>query len=277
MHRIEKILSAIADPHVARLLRLASRAALQAGAILRDLECHPHEVTQKGRIDLVTEADFAAEKKILSLFAEHTPGITVLSEESAADFAKVSDAPCWVIDPLDGTTNYAHGLPWYAVSIACLVGRVPQLGVVYQVPNDCLFFTIRGAGAYQNEEKISVSGETELQNSLLATGFPYNVREEIDPIGTALLAVLPEVQGIRRAGSAALDLAHLAAGHLDGYWEVGLKPWDTAAGMLLVQEAGGMVSDIQGNAFDIFRGKIVATNGAIHDGLRSLLAKGPRG
>ena len=272
MQRINTCLATLRDHSLAGLLRLACQAAMEGGRILRDLENQPHDIRQKGLIDLVTEADIASEKKILSLFAEQAPDIAILSEESAADFASAGDAPCWVIDPLDGTTNFAHSYPWYAVSIACLERRIPRLGVVYQVPGDHLFLAVRGSGAFLDGHKISVSSEANLQQSLLATGFPYNIKEKIGPVGKSLLAVLPNAQGLRRAGSAALDLAHLAAGHFEGFWETGLKPWDTAAGMLLVEEAGGRLSDFNGKPFDPFRGEILATNGLIHDALRKLLA-----
>jgi len=272
MQRLINYQSAVQDNRLAYLLQVASQAAIGAGTILRDLENQPHRIREKGRIDLVTEADLAAEQHILSYFADKTPGIAILAEESAADLSSVTDSPCWVIDPLDGTTNYAHGFPWYAVSIAYMEKKIPLVGVIYQVPVDILFFAIKGQGSSMNGTEIKVSSENSLQRSLLATGFPYDIKNKYEPVLEAIREILPKAQGLRRAGSAALDLAHLAAGHLDGFWEIELKPWDTAAGMLLVEEAGGTLTDFSGKPYTPFTGEILASNSKIHAELQRYLA-----
>jgi myo-inositol-1(or 4)-monophosphatase len=272
MQRLINYQSAVQNTRLANRLQFAVQAAIGAGSILRDLENQPHRIREKGSIDLVTEADLAAEQHILSYFADKTPGIAILAEESAADFSRVTDAPCWVIDPLDGTTNYAHGFPWYAVSIAYMEKKIPLIGAVYQVPGDTLFFAVKGNGASMNGREIRVSGENSLQRSLLATGFPYDIKNKYEPVLEAIREILPRAQGLRRAGSAALDLAHLAAGHLDGFWEIELKPWDTAAGMLLVEEAGGTLTDFSGRPYSPFAGEILASNGKIHSEMQRHLA-----
>lgn len=265
---------ALRDKRLLFLLNLGCEAALKAGAILRDLYDNPHQVRLKGAIDLVTEADLASEKSIIKLFREQTPEIAILSEESASDFSAGDHAgPCWIIDPLDGTTNYAHGFPWYAVSIAYTEKRRPVIGIVYHVPLNQLFIAVAGHGAWLNGSPLRVSREQALQRALLATGFPYNVDRLLVPVIGAIQAILPLSQGLRRAGAAALDLALVASGRLDGFWELNLKPWDTAAGMLLVEEAGGKISDYQGLPYSPFTDEIVATNGSIHRELQQKLVR----
>ncbi len=262
----------IRDERLLFLLHLGCEAAIKAGGILHSLFDNPHQVRLKGAIDLVTEADLASEKAILELFRAKTPEIAILSEESAAEFSADGHAgPCWVIDPLDGTTNYAHGFPWYAVSIAYTDQRRPVIGIVYHVPLDQLFIAVAGHGTWLNGGPLRVSREHTLQRSLLATGFPYDVERLLTPVIGAMQTVLPLSQGLRRAGAAALDLALVASGRLDGFWELNLKPWDTAAGMLLVEEAGGKVTDYQGRPYSPFTDEIVATNGLIHGELQQKL------
>ncbi|MEJ2688822.1 MAG: inositol monophosphatase family protein [Deltaproteobacteria bacterium] len=268
-----QIASSLQDERLLFLLQQGCEAAIKAGRILRDLSDNPHHVRLKGAVDLVTEADLASEKAIMELFREKTPEVAILSEESAADFSANDHAgPCWVIDPLDGTTNYAHGFPWYAVSIAYTEKRCPVIGIVNHVPLDQLFIAVTGHGAWLNGNRLGVSRESVLQRSLLATGFPYDVERLLEPVIGAIRTILPLCQGLRRAGAAALDLALVASGRLDGFWELNLKPWDTAAGMLLVEEAGGRVSDYQGRPYSPFTDEIVATNGLIHGELQQRLA-----
>lgn len=260
------------DKRLLFLLELGCQAAIEGGAILRDLFDNPHQVHLKGAIDLVTEADLASEKKILDLFREKTPEIAILSEESAAEFSEDDHlGPCWVVDPLDGTTNYAHGFPWYAVSIAYTDKGRATIGIVYHVPLNQLFIAVAGHGAWLKSSALQVSRAKSLKSSLLATGFPYNVEQHLEPVIGAIKTVLPLVQGLRRAGAAALDLAMVACGKLDGFWEMNLKPWDTAAGMLLVEEAAGKVSDYKGLPYSPFTDEILATNGLIHRELQEKL------
>ena len=176
-----------------------------------------------------------------------------------------------MIDPLDGTTNYAHSLPIFSVSVALLVGGQAQVGVVYSPMLGEMFWALRGEGAYLNEDRIIVSGEVDLNKSLLATGFPYDLRDSsvnnVDYFNTFIF----KSQAVRRCGSAALDLAYTAAGRFDGFWELKLHPWDTAAGALLVEEAGGMITDFSGRPFDPFHGECLASNGIIHTQMREII------
>jgi len=262
------------DERLLYLLKVGCDAAIKAGDILRTLADNPHQIRLKGAIDLVTEADLASEKAILELFRDKTPDTAILSEESAAEFsANDHNGACWVIDPLDGTTNYAHGFPWYAVSIAYTEKRQPIIGIVNHVPLNQLYIAVAGHGTWMNRSALRVSQEHALQRCLLATGFPYNIEQLLAPVIGAIQTILPLCQGLRRAGAAALDLAMVASGRLDGFWELNLKPWDTAAGMLLVKEAGGRVSDYRGLPYSPFTDEIVATNGLIHGELQQKLAE----
>ncbi|MBI5559452.1 MAG: inositol monophosphatase [Deltaproteobacteria bacterium] len=271
MERIERCLAEGGSDYLAGILRAAGQAALQAGSVLAGLYHQPHQVRYKGRIDLVTEADVAAEKIIIDLLSARYPQIAILSEESHAAYSYIPQEPVWVIDPLDGTTNFAHGFPWFAVSIGFMEkGRV-LVGVIHAPLRDELFCACKGYGAWLNGEKIAVSKAEKLLHSLLATGFPYNITEQADGVLAALKKVLTRSQGVRRAGAAALDLAYVACGRLDGFWEINLKPWDTAAGLLLVEEAGGRVTDFRGRPYSPFVPEVVSSNGLIHEELATLL------
>jgi len=264
MKRMDECLAQCGDVRHADILRIAAEAALSAGHILAELYHTPHQVRYKGEIDLVTEADIASEKSILDKFAARCPGIRILSEESYAIYDEVPHEPVWVIDPLDGTTNFAHDFPWFAVSIAYMEEGRSQVGVIYAPLQDEFFFSCRGCGAWLNGRKIHVSGTGELTRSLLATGFPYAIKEKVEEVLPALEKFLIRCQGVRRAGAAALDLAYLACGRLDGFWEINLKPWDTAAGLLLVEEAGGRVTDFRGGSYSPFVPELLSSNSAIH-------------
>jgi len=271
MKRIEACLARCESDSLAKILRTATLAALKAGHILAGLYHQPHQVRYKGEIDLVTEADVAAEKCILDILAVQCPDAAILSEESHAVYGEAPQEPVWIIDPLDGTTNFAHGFPWYAVSIAYAEKGRSLAGVIYAPMLDELFFSCKGCGAWLNGEKIVVSGTAELLRSLLATGFPYDVREKPDMVLAALRKFLTRCQGVRRAGAAALDLAYVACGRLDGFWESKLKPWDTAAGWLMVEEAGGTVTDFRGGPYSPFVPELASSNGLIHAELAALL------
>ncbi|MCB2180961.1 MAG: inositol monophosphatase [Desulfobulbaceae bacterium] len=271
MERIKKCVAHCAHSPLSEILSTAGQAALEAGKILRNLYSQPHQVRYKGEIDLVTEADVAAEKKILDIFSRRCPDVAILAEESHADYTSVPKGAVWIIDPLDGTTNFAHNFPWFAVSIGYAEKGEGLAGVIYAPMLDELFCACKGYGAWLNGEKITVSGTGDLGKSLFATGFPYDVRQKPESVIAALEKVLTRSQGIRRAGAAALDLAYVACGRLDGFWEIKLKPWDTAAGYLLVQEAGGRVTDFRGRTYSPFDGEICASNALVHDGMTDIL------
>ncbi len=218
---------------------------------------------KKGRIDLVTAADLEAERAFRALIAARFPDHVVVGEEARA--AEVPLGRCrWIIDPVDGTTNFAHGLALFCVSIALEVDGRVELGVVYDPINEELFVAERGAGARLNGTPLGVTTCAALVDALLCTGFPYTVREERRQQVAVFAAFLEEAQAVRRLGSAALDLCYVAAGRFDGYWEELVHPWDIAAGALIVEEAGGRVTGLAGEPFDPFRGHIVATNGILH-------------
>lgn len=259
------------------------QAALAAGAVLRLNYAKPHDITLKGVIDPVTESDLAAQEIIISLIRQTFPDHGFLAEESGvgegvvgAGFKPAPTLPDrslqpppyrWIIDPLDGTVNYAHGFPMFCVSIAFEAGGIMEYGVIYDPLREELFEAKRGGGAYLNCRPIRVSGTERLEAALLVTGFPYNIRERLDATMARLHNMIARAQGVRRAGSAALDLAYVASGRFDGFWEEGLKPWDTAAGMLLVSEAGGRLSTFEGGPYDIEASSIVASNGRLHQSM----------
>ena len=268
---IEHCLQHCRTPDLQELLRTATEAAVKAGTLLQERYDQPHQIRHKGVIDLVTEADLAAEKLILDVLGDNMPGIRVLSEESFAFYDKIPEEAVWIIDPLDGTTNCAHNFPWFAVSIALYDKGQSQIGVIYSPIQEELFCATRTGGAWLNNQRIKVSEVSALRNALVATGFPYELQERIDPILAMLKTVLKHTQGVRRPGAAALDLAYLACGRLDAFWEIGLKPWDTAAGYLLVEEAGGTLSNFNGSPFSPFIPELLASNTLLHSDLTALL------
>jgi myo-inositol-1(or 4)-monophosphatase len=271
MIKIDRCLAKCRRPNHGDILITATRAALQAGAILRDLYGKPLRIRHKGNIDLVTEADLAAEEAILEILHKDPHDADILSEESDKPDNLDAAGAVWIVDPLDGTTNFAHNFPWFGVSIAYLAEGKSLAGVIYCPLQDELFCACQGAGAWLNNHPIQVSRVKSCQDALVATGFPYDIQARPDEIMAALKAVIPKVQGIRRPGAAALDLAYLACGRLDAFWEVGLKPWDTAAGQLLVEEAGGAISDFHGEPFSPFIPELLASNGPIHRQLIEIL------
>lgn len=245
-------------------LEIATEAALAAGAVLQSYLGNLEEILEKGRSgDLVTVADKASEAVILDIFARHLPHHAILAEESGK-LGNAASEYLWAIDPLDGTTNYAHQYPFFAVSIGLLVAGVPQIGVIYDPFHNELFRAAKGLGATCNRRPIKVSQTQELSKSLLVTGFAYDRRETSDNNYAEFCHLTHLTQGVRRSGSAALDLAHVACGRLDGYWERGIAPWDVAAGIVLLAEAGGKVTAYDGSPINIQSGRILATNGQIH-------------
>jgi len=268
---IENCLLHCRTPDLQNMLRLATEAAVKAGAVLQDRYEQPHQIRHKGAIDLVTEADLASEELILAVLQDKQPGIKILSEESFASYDSIPEEPVWIIDPLDGTTNFAHNFPWFAVSIALYDRGGSCVGVIYNPIQKELFCATRAGGAWLNDRRITVSEVFALQNALVATGFPYDIRERSDSVLAMLKTVLKHSQGVRRPGAATLDLAYLACGRLDAFWEVGLKPWDTAAGYLLVEEAGGILSSFNGSRFSPFIPELLASNTHLHKDLTALL------
>ena len=264
MDRITTVVNQCAPPEQADWLQAACRAALVGGFIIRELYNKPHTIEMKGVINLVTEADVAAEAAIIASLNEDAPGLDIMAEESAGENLKVPSGLVWVIDPLDGTTNFAHGFPYFGVSIALLQDGVPQVGVVYCPMQDELFAACRNSGAWLNGAPIKVTETRFLVEALVATGFPYDIHKNLDTVLQQMRAILPKVRDIRRAGAAAVDLAYLACGRLDGFWEMDLQPWDTAAGWLLVTEAGGVVTDYSGQEFSPFIPEILAANRPLH-------------
>ena len=227
-------------------------------------------IEMKGEKNLVTEVDKESERLIVEHLLSCFPDHDIVAEEN---FYHQGGSPCrWIIDPVDGTTNYAHGYPWFCSSIALEVEGELVVGVIHNPVYDELFTASKGEGAYLNGSRLSVSTTTILSNSLLGTGFPYDCATDPANNFANFIAFQKSARGIRRAGAAALDLAYVAAGRLDGFWEIKLKAWDVAAGVLIVREAGGMVTTFDGTTYDIFNDRIVASNGLIHDSLVNMLA-----
>ncbi len=243
------------------MLNIAVRAARRAGDIIARSVEHVDglTITSKARNDFVSEVDRRAESEIIQIIQKAYPHHGILAEETGAHRAE-TDTYQWVIDPLDGTTNFLHGFPQFAVSIALLVKGQLDQAVVYDPMSQDLFTASRGGGAQLNSRRIRVTKCNDLEGTLIGTGFPFRKPELIDPYLDTFRAMAPKVADIRRAGSAALDLAYVAAGRLDGFWEFGLSPWDMAAGALLIQEAGGVVSDFGGGSNYLESGNIVGGN-----------------
>ena len=243
----------------------AIEAALAAGRVHRQFFRQPLDVRKKGPIDLVTAADLAAEQGFRALIAARFPDHSVLGEEQADGRTAASRTRCrWIIDPLDGTTNFAHGLALFCVSIALEVDGRVEIAVVYDAIGEELFTAERGSGARLNGQPIRVSERETLVDGLLCTGFPYTARDGRGRQVEVFSSFLGSARAVRRLGSAALDLCYVAAGRFDGFWEEQLHPWDIAAGALIVQEAGGWVTAFNEEPLDLFRGQIVASNGRLH-------------
>lgn len=249
-------------------LATAIAIAREAGAVLMRHFGGELAIEHKGTIDLVTQADRTSEALIVERLGAAFPEHAILAEEGGG-IARAG-RPRWLVDPLDGTTNFAHGYPLFGVSIALEVAGQVELGVVYEPTRGELFAARRGHGATLNGAPLAVSRVGELASALLVTGFPYSIRERPEPTVGLLRAFLAAGQGLRRDGSAALDLCFVAAGRLDGFWELDLKPWDVAAGSLIVAEAGGRVTNLDGSAFDVAGGAVLATNGHLHDAMLAI-------
>jgi len=250
-------------------LDFAVATVREAGAVLRDYYRSGVTIKYKGEIDLITEADHASEALILERIRAAYPDCAILSEESGAS---ANTSPyVWIADPLDGTTNFAHGLPIFSVTLALMVNDVIEVGATYDPIYDELYTAQRGRGAHLNGERLHVSAAPTLDRALLVTGFPYDRRTNPNNNIRQFTDFSLRAQGVLRLGSAALDLGAVAAGRLDGYWEFKINPWDIAAGVLIVTEAGGKVTAPDGSPLDLFARQIVASNSLIHREMTEVL------
>jgi myo-inositol-1(or 4)-monophosphatase len=254
---------------------LAVKAAKKAGDILRENLEKIKRIDYKGRLSLVTDIDRLAEERVLGIIREKYPSHDILTEERRME--EKGSQYKWIIDPLDGTTNYVHRYPRYCVSIALERDGKVILGVVYDPVPDELFLAEKGKGTTLNGKRISVSKIDKLDKSLLATGFPYDRRERADEYLKIYREFMVNSQGVRRDGSAALNLCYTANGRFDGFWEEKLAPWDVAAGSLILTEAGGKVTDFKENRLDIYEKEILASNRKIHKEMEEILNKCPKG
>jgi len=260
----------MSDIDLSQAAETAKQSAREAGRIMNEYAKSGFKIEHKGEIDLVTEVDIKCEKAITEIIRAEYPNHDILAEEFSN---RNEGSPFkWVIDPLDGTTNYAHGFPIYCTSVALTYGGAPVAGAVYDPTRDEMFSAIEGRGAELNGAPIHVSKEPELIKSLLATGFPYDIKTTKQNNLKQFADFAMRSQAIRRPGAAAIDLCYVACGRLDGFWEFHLKPWDIAAGALIVTEAGGTVSMTDGAKLDIYRSDIVASNGKIHSTMLEVLA-----
>jgi myo-inositol-1(or 4)-monophosphatase len=253
---------------------IAVSAAREGGRVLMQKFGRTLKVHHKGEVDLVTEADRAAEDAIVSMIHHTFPRHDILAEEG--EYSSHGSDYLWIIDPLDGTTNYAHGFPWFAVSIALAVAGEIILGVVYNPFHREFFIAEKGKGVFLNDVELRVSTTARLDHALLATGFPYDRKTSPANNYDHFVNFQQAARACRRTGSASLDLAYTAAGRLDGFWEMKLKPWDMAAGILMVQEAGGRVTDFDQAPLQLHGQECLASNGIIHDDMSGILQRGKR-
>lgn len=256
-----------------RFMATATDAVMRAGDLQMARFGQNVRIDKKGAIDLVTDVDIAVERMFRALIAERFPLHRVLAEELGEHPAGVPVGPCWVFDPIDGTTNFAHGLPIFCASLALEIDGEALVGAVYDPTRRELFTAERGGGAFLNGLPLTVSTTTTLVDAMLVTGFPYDVHARIDEIVGLFGAFVGQARAVRRLGSAALDLCYVAAGRMDGFWESDLKPWDIAAGALIVAEAGGRVSNMDGEPFSSRGRHVLATNGAIHDAMLEVVRR----
>ena len=256
--------------HLRQFLAFAEKTAVEAGKILKKRFHSRHQVEYKGRIDPVTEADLKSEEFITSRIDKQFPEHTILAEEGTGSGEEAEFR--WVIDPLDGTVNYAHGFPVYCVSIALEHDGEMVAGAVYDPERDELFRGARGLGAWVNRARLKIATETNIERALLATGFGYNIKTARRNNLGYFARMAKKAQGVRRPGSAAIDLCWLAAGRIDGFWELYLHPWDTAAAIVFVEEAGGKATQMNGNPYSIFHQSILAANPRLHRAMLKALS-----
>ena len=266
-------------------LKIAIEAVKEAGKIQEEKFGENFKIEHKGEINLVTEVDYQCEKAIIDIIKRDYPEHEILTEEAGSvKGLPPSHSPLtkggqmegkykWIIDPLDGTTNYAHSYPCFCASVGLEIDGEIVAGAVYNPMIDELFTSIKGEGAYLNGNRIRVSKIGDINKSLLATGFPYDIRESKENNLNHFCNFAVRAQAIRRPGSAVLDLCYLAAGRFDGFWELKLYPWDMAASSLIVKEAGGMITDFKGGEFSIYKGEMLATNGLIHKEMIEILSR----
>lgn len=263
------------SPNLHPMLNVAIKAARAAGAIINRaaLDVEAVRISQKEVNDFVTEVDQASEQAIIDTLLSAYPGHGILAEESGSQHGAKDSEFVWIIDPLDGTTNFIHGFPVYCVSIALSVrGKIEQ-AVIYDPTRNDLFSATKGRGAYMNDRRLRVSKRTRLADCLLSTGFPFRKGDNFKNYLAIMADVMPRTAGLRRPGAAALDLAYVAAGFTDGFFETGLSPWDVAAGSLLVQEAGGLVGNFTGEADFLNHKECLAANPRVYAQLVPLLGK----
>ena len=251
-------------------LSTATEAVTRGGDMMMARFRGNFRIDKKGAIDLVTEVDVAIEQMFRDLIAERFPQHQVLAEEMGGS-AAVPPGPCWIFDPIDGTTNFAHGLPIFCASVALEIDGVAEVAAVFDPTRNELFTSERGRGACLNGHSIHVSAAEDLIDALLVTGFPYDVHSRVEEIVVLFGAFVARARAVRRLGSAALDLCYVAAGRMDGFWESDLKAWDVAGGSLIVTEAGGHVTDMAGGPFTSRGGHVLATNGRLHDGMLDVI------
>ena len=247
---------------------VAETAAREAARIIQAGAGSRLQVQHKGEIDLVTQIDLAAESAIRACLEKHTPDIPILAEEGGGPWDVDTR---WIVDPLDGTTNFVHGYPSYAVSIGLQIDGHLEVGCVFDAVHGRAYTATRGGGAWCGEQRLQVSTCSQMERALLVTGFPYDRRIHVDRYLHYVREFLIRTQGIRRAGAAAMDFVALASGQVDAYWEFGLNPWDVSAGVLLVQEAGGTVTDMDGETLDLLAPRLLATNGMLHTEMSEIL------
>ena len=257
------------DNQYQKYLEIAKKAALQAGTILREKFGTSLHIDKKGRINVVTEADVASETLIREMITAEFPDHEFLGEEGG--LIAHNGAPRWIVDPLDGTTNFAQGYPFFSVSIALQVAGEVVVGVVYAPMHEELFHAVKGQGAFLNDKPIHVTDHDVLEESLLVTGFPYDISKAPDLHLAIFKAMVTRARGIRRDGSAALDLCYVASGRFDAFWEIGLHPWDMAAGSLIVREAGGQMTDFLGKPHNLIFRDMLTSNGHLHRELMGII------
>lgn len=250
-------------------IKAGNKAAVSSAEILMHYFNNGFEISKKGIVDIVTQADKESEDNIITIIKKNFKDHGILGEETGWNNEQSSYT--WIIDPLDGTTNFAAGLPVFSISIALYKEKKPLFGIVHDPVKNHTYLGIKGKGSFLNDEKISVSNEVSIEDTLIATGFPYNFKEILPELKNRFFSVLNHVRGVRRLGSAALDLCYLSCGVFDGFFEQNLKPWDTAAGIIIAEEAGAKITDFSGNEFNPFSSEILATNSLIHEKMVSIL------
>ena len=253
-------------------LTTAIEAVVRAGKLQMEQFGRDFQIEKKGTIDLVTEVDVAVERMFRALVAERFPDHQVLAEEMGGS-ASTPAGPCWIFDPIDGTTNYAHGIPIFCASLALEINGLAQVAAVFDPNRQELFTAERGGGAYLNGRRLRVSAAASLVDAVVVTGFPYDVHGRVDEIVGLFGAFVGQARAVRRLGSAAIDLCYVAAGRMDGFWETDLKPWDMAGGALIVAEAGGCVTNMDGTRFSSRRRHVLATNALLHDQMLEIIRR----